>query len=551
MNLDTHLKLRTPLVWVTTEEPGRVIDKIVENTDETVYRMDSLAGFIKWDAEQNMWVQVLLPDEEGELQPVKDPSIALDYVLNEKSTMILENAHNGAQALSGLLLSVVLQYRKAFYSDDNNEIPAQFFMLSHKDEIPGEIARMTSHVMHDLPSREELVAIVDHIGSDQIPLGSEPTLIARAALGLSETEFISAALFNFKEHGNVTAKEINKKKMDLLKQNGILEVRTPEMSIDNLGGLDNAKELIREVNWIWNNPEEAKKLHIESLRRIMFVGVPGTGKSLICEAISSVLELDLAKGGVSNAMNKYVGESESNMRRMFATLKRMAPIVFWIDEFGRDMSGGMSSGSVDGGTTDRVHGEFLTGLQELPNEVFLAAAANRIEDLPPEMTRADRFDRIMFVGFPTESERESIFKIHIGDTHEDHNLEQLAAATSFFTGAEIKALIKEVRFHIGTKHKRAPTTREIVEHVPRVKGRVWINHRAPIVAMYERAQLEWTWASTEQELEADKVLREAKNPTSHHVPGIAHYPQYAPKKKPVPQPETKKKGGFQVPDNWK
>ena len=547
MKLAEHLSLRTPLLWVTTEEPGRVIDKVVNKSDRPVFRLDALAGLITWNESKNAWVKVLMEDEEENMYPTSDPGESFQYVLDNRGVMIVENAHKAIEMMAGFFLSVVLEYRDAFYADDKREVPAQFILLSNEDNIPGEISRMATHLQHELPNNAELDDILDHMKT-RLPLNDPSPLIARAGLGLSETEFISAALVSHREEGSIKAEVINHTKMDMLKKNGVLDVRTPDITPDDLGGLDKAKELINQVNWVWNNPEEAAEMGVESLRRIMFVGISGTGKSLICEAISSTLKLDLAKGGVSSAMSKFVGESEANMRRMFASLKRMAPIVFWIDEFGRDMSGGMSSGSVDGGTTDRVHGEFLTGIQELPENIFLAAAANRIEDLPPEMTRADRFDRIMFVGFPTQTERQDIFKIHLGKNYKNYNLEQLAAATPFFTGAEIKALIREVRFNTGTQLRRQPQTEEIIEHIPNMKGRVWINHRDSLVAMYQRAQVEWVWASSSQQAEAGEVLA-AAGAKSLAVPS-------APKKRTASKQDAKPSGSykgtqnFQVPKAW-
>lgn len=537
MNLAEHLSLRTPLTWVTTDEPGRVIEAVISDAERaaekrSVYRMDSLQGFITWDDERNRWVKVLINDPQmGGLMPTQDPSLAFSHVLENRGIMLIENAHGMVEMMGGFFLSLVFEYREAFYSNDLDKIPPQFILISYKDEVPKELARMTSHVIHELPDENDLEHITDHLRKNGVRTRATLGEIARAGVGLSETEFISSALLSTKHKGHIDASFVNARKMDLLKKNGVLEVRTPELAVESLGGLDNAKALIRQIGWLWNNPEEAEELDIEPLRRLLLVGVPGTGKSLVCEAIASMLGLDLGKGGVSSSMSKWVGESEANMRRMFATLKRMAPIVLWIDEFGRDMSGGQSSGSVDGGTTDRVHGEFLTGLQELPKNVFLAAAANRIESLPPEMTRADRFDRVMFVGFPTQEEREEIFRIHLGKHAHEHNTAKLASVTPFFTGAEIKSLIKEVRFDVAAVEHRRPTTDEIVDHAPRVKGRVWVNHRDAIVQMYRRAVVEWDWASTGQQEEADAVLRaaNASMPTQAAPQATPKVPQFKPK----------------------
>lgn len=335
---------------------------------------------------------------------------------------------------------------------------------------------------------------------------SDLNKVVRAAQGLSEFEFISSCAHSLHETGELDAKRINQIKIDTIKSGGLLEVRTPSTGMDAIGGLDNIKKIINQVAWSWQNPEQSKELGIMPLRRMLLVGVPGCGKSAICEAAATALSLDLAKTGISQSMNKYVGESEANMRRTFKQVKAMEPIVLWIDEFGRDMSGGASSANVDGGTTDRVHGEFLTGLQELPEGVFLVAAANRIDALPPEMTRADRFDKIVFVGLPSFSEREEILRIHLGDQYAGQDLTQLAAVTQFFTGAEIKLLVKEVRFEIGTTTHKLPAIDDFVAQAPLMRGRVWMNHRNDVIAMYERALHEWDWASTAQYQDAHNIL---------------------------------------------
>lgn len=238
-----------------------------------------------------------------------------------------------------------------------------------------------------------------------------------------------------------------------------------------------------------------------------------TGKSLLAEASAAGLGLDLATFNVSAMMSKYVGESEANMRNAFKQIAALAPIVLWTDEIGRDFSGGASSGSVDGGTTDRVHGTLLTGLQELPKGVFWVGAANNLSALPPEMLRAGRIDQLLFVGFPTLEERESIVRIHLGKSWEEYDIATIARHTPMFTGAEIKTLIKHVRFYVRGQDLRAPTTMDFCRAVPDMKNRVWRLRREEIVKMYRQAMEEWTWASSAQENEAPLVLEAAKAET--------------------------------------
>lgn len=503
MSLQRHLKIMTPLLWVVTDEPHRVTDEVLHHTTRTVYRVDPLEGLVCYDG--NKWCRVLVKDDEGVDRPVFDFQVAVHEVLAQKALMVIDHAHLSAEKMIAFYGAIVRLFLNSIRNDNVNEAPAQFVLLSCKDEIPVELAREITKIFYDLPDKEYLEKVAVKMAPVDLR-SADLSKIVRAGQGLSELEFIGSCAQSLYESGSLDPKLINQIKIDTIKSGGLLEVRTPAMDMDSIGGLDNLKKIIRQAAWSWQNPQQATELGISPLRRILLVGVPGCGKSAICEATATALDLDLAKTGVSQSMNKYVGESEANMRRVFKQVKAMEPIVLWIDEFGRDLSGGASSSSVDGGTTDRVHGEFLTGLQELPESVFLVAAANRIDSLPPEMTRADRFDKIVFVGLPSFSERVEIFKIHLGDQYMAEDLTKLAAVTQFFTGAEIKALVKEVRFEIGTTEHRIPTIEEFVAQAPKMKGRVWINHNADIVNMYQRALHEWDWASSSQQDDAKLVL---------------------------------------------
>jgi SpoVK/Ycf46/Vps4 family AAA+-type ATPase len=221
-------------------------------------------------------------------------------------------------------------------------------------------------------------------------------------------------------------------------------------------------------------------------------------------------------------MNSYIGQSEQNMRLVFKQIHAMSPLCVWIDEFGRDLSGGTSSSHVDGGTTDRVHGEFLTGLQELPDNVFLMCAANQLEHLKPEMMRADRFDKIMFVGLPSFNERKDIVSIYLSDIQTDHkyDLNLISNATQYFTGAEIKSLIKEVKFYISSSELRPITTSDIVAYAPNMKNILWNKSRQMIQDLYKTALEQWDWASTEQLEDAKMVINPMRSvaKTSPKIP---------------------------------
>lgn len=521
MELIQHLRIGSPLIWVNTVEPDRVIELIAHVSNREIFRLDAFDGLVVW--RDNEWKVVLVEigsKETDDLREVQCYNLeqALQHVIENNGCFILENAHLVAEKLMGLFSGMYSKYRKAVYANNVDLLGPQFVALSCTDEIPPELAHVFVPITPGFPSESELSYICAEVfGKDESIVNSSVDMsqVVKAGLGLSEQQFIQVSLLSLSENKTIDPSYIAKWKMDRVKQGGILEIRRPSISLDQIGGLDLAKELIENVVWTWNNPEEAAELDIMPLRRVLFVGVPGTGKSAICEATANSLDLDLAKFGVSQMMDKFIGESEKRMRSAFAQLRAMAPLVVWMDELGRDLSVGDYQG--DGGTTSRVHGEFLTGIQELPSNVLLMAAANQIGHISPEMLRADRFDKIMFVGLPSLEERIGIFNIHLGKDASRFNLETLAEMSDTFTGAEIKAVIREARFKISVKDKRKIEQADLEMLIPVQQNRMWIKHRSTVTDMYQRAVAEWDWASSAQLEDAQKILGISKPKTRQTV----------------------------------
>jgi SpoVK/Ycf46/Vps4 family AAA+-type ATPase len=118
--------------------------------------------------------------------------------------------------------------------------------------------------------------------------------------------------------------------------------------------------------------------------------------------------------------------------------------VLWLDEIEKGLAGTKSSDMSDAGTTARVFSTFLTWLQEKSKPVFVAATANNIQSLPPELLRRGRMDEIFFVDLPTASERKDILRIHLNKKKRNpalFDLSALADATAGFSGAEIEQTV--------------------------------------------------------------------------------------------------------------
>jgi len=521
--LFSQMQLGFPAVWFKTQDVYQAQELIINYDQRTYYTINSQYGFCKYVDGQWKSILIKMPNPDGSDsvidRVVYDFSIAWPYLKNlpqeeqNKTTfvnMVINKPDDLMIMFAGLLAASHESYRSAFWKDDLSQLPIQFVFISNFD-APADYKNFFYSYSSGYPSREELMTILQHIDkctSGTVSISSKEEQIIKAGAGLSEGSFINLCLTSVIEKGSVDPDYIYSQKMQEVKEKGILEIVRPKVTFDQIGGLNNVKDLIVKNSILWHNPDKANDFGISPISRILMVGVPGTGKSAICEATASALGLDLARTGVSQIMNSFVGQSEANMRAVFQQIKVMAPLCVWIDEFGRDLSGGSSSSHVDAGTTDRVHAEFLTGLQELPSNVFLMCAANQIENLRPEMLRAERFDKIMFVGLPSFNERISIAQIYLSNvvSKELFDYEEIANATVYYTGAEIKSLIKEVKFNIALNHNRSVTTRDIIEHVPRMRNVLWNKNRQMIQDLYSTAVEQWDWASEDQFNDAQSVI---------------------------------------------
>jgi SpoVK/Ycf46/Vps4 family AAA+-type ATPase len=177
--------------------------------------------------------------------------------------------------------------------------------------------------------------------------------------------------------------------------------------------------------------------------------MPGCGKSLTAKATALLFNnIPLLRLDIGRLMGKYVGESESNMRKAIEQAEAISPCILWIDEIEKAFTGIKQGGSGSEVAT-RLFGTFLTWMQEKKTPVYVVATANDISNLPPELLRKGRFDELFFVDFPNKEERKQIFKVHIknrkkGDQHlTGVDLSRLSDKTEGYSGADIETVVKE------------------------------------------------------------------------------------------------------------
>lgn len=239
---------------------------------------------------------------------------------------------------------------------------------------------------------------------------------------------------------------VNTGKMDVVNSSDILELY-PSGNINDVGGMENLKEWVRKRARCYG--DDAREFGVEPPKGMVFVGPPGTGKSLIAKAISSVLGVPLVRLDFGRVFNSLVGASESRIRSALRMVESMSPCVLFCDEIDKGLGGISSGSSGDSGVSMRVLGSFLTWLQDSKFPVFTMVTANNIDGLPPELLRRGRFDAIFSTNLPTATERKEVLAIHLalrGRKIKDFpaaEVNEVIDASNRYVPAEIESAVKD------------------------------------------------------------------------------------------------------------
>ena len=247
------------------------------------------------------------------------------------------------------------------------------------------------------------------------------------------------------------------------------------ITFDNVAGLDEAKEEIREIVDFLKNPAKYTNLGGKIPKGALLIGTPGTGKTLLAKAVAGEAGVPFFSLSGSDFVEMFVGVGAARVRDLFKQAKEKAPCIIFIDEIdavGRARGKGAMPGSND--ERENTLNSLLAEMDGFSTDsgVIILAATNRPDVLDSALLRPGRFDRQISIDKPDIVGREAIFRVHLKPikVSKEVDSKKLAAQTPGFAGAEIANVCNEAALIAARKDKKMVESQDFQDAIDRVIG---------------------------------------------------------------------------------
>ena len=253
-----------------------------------------------------------------------------------------------------------------------------------------------------------------------------------AAMGLTRLEAENAFGLSLVRDSQIKPDSVWELKASMLKKSGLLQLYKGQEDFGSLGGLDSLKAFCKR-----SLLQQGRDNPLKRPRGVLLLGVPGTGKSAFAKALGKETGRPTLVLDVGALMGSLVGQTEQNVRRALQIADAMAPCILFIDELEKALSGAAGSGQNDSGVSSRMLGTLLSWMNDHSSNVYLIATCNDISRMPPELSRAERFDGIVFLDLPLREQKDRIWEQYTRLFELDSD--QRRPDDDRWTGAEIRS----------------------------------------------------------------------------------------------------------------
>ena len=408
-------------IWIETHEQHEAIAEIQQLCQKQEWQLAT------WDIDRGLNI-----GSGDNLLEATDPLAAIKAV-NALATpdgaavLVMNNLH---KFISSTEILQALQHQLLAGKQNRTIVIG----LSPCAKIPTELEKLFVVVEHSLPTREQLEEILRSIATEDGELPGDPLLqtVLDAAAGLTRLEAENAFSLSLVRHGRIEPNAIWELKAGMLRKSGLMQLYHGEEDFSSLGGLDNLKAFTKRCLLQPNRDNPLKQP-----RGVLLLGVPGTGKSAFAKCLGRETGRPTLVLDIGSLMGSLVGQTEANIRRALQIADAMSPCLLFVDELEKALSGATGSGQSDSGVSARLFGTLLSWMNDHTSNVYLIATCNDISKMPPELTRAERFDGIVFLDLPSREQKDVIWQQYLSTFGLD--ADQTLPNDKNWTGAEIRA----------------------------------------------------------------------------------------------------------------
>ncbi|MCM8922185.1 MAG: AAA family ATPase [Candidatus Thiodiazotropha sp.] len=391
------------------------------------------------------WEEVTYDGQEAtRKEEATNPEVMLEKILSEKNKpiVVLLDFHPYLNNPK-----VIRRLKEISIGHPQNGI--SMVLLSHALDLPAELQRLSAGFEMSLPDTEQIKQIIQEeiriwsMRNDNKPFRGNKSAyqkLARVLTGLTISDVRRLARNAIYDDGAITSSDLPRVmevKYQLIGQDGLLSFEYETVCFEEVGGFSRLKG--------WLDLRKSAFLAgadspLDTPKGMLLLGVQGGGKSLAAKAVAGSWGLPLLRLDFGALYNKYIGETEKNIRQSLQAAEAMSPCVLWIDEIEK----GISTEDGDDGTSRRVLGTILTWMAEHGKSIFIVATANDVQLLPPELIRKGRLDEIFFIDLPRARARHKILQIHLEKREvklSQNDLKELAVVSEGFSGAELEQVV--------------------------------------------------------------------------------------------------------------